>query len=490
MIRNHARVSRCVLVALSVLALSEATSVAAGKKLRISENHRYLQYEDGAPFFYLGDTAWELFHRLDRDEATQYLANRAKKGFTVIQATVISDMDGLRIPNAYGDLPLVDGNPSTPNEAYFRHVDFIVNKAEELHLFIGMLPTWGRYWASGGGIFNAKNAREYGRFLGARYKDKPIIWILGGDRSLVNAEERSVIDAMAAGLTEGDGGAHLKTYHPRGPGLSSIKLNDATWLDFNMYQSSHSARDHDNGLYAEHDYELKPEKPTLDGENRYEALPVAFHFKGMSGLERFDDYDVRQSAYWSILAGACGHTYGNNNIWQMYKPVLGKTGQSQTAPFGDAGRLGDPWMGREGGVLGANIAWYEAMDHPGAFQMGLVRRLFESLPFMKLVPDQHIILNGPTTGGAKIRAAKSSDGSFAIIYSPRGESFTLDKSIIQAERVKEIWYDPRYGVSYLFHQTDRWGIQTYTPPTSGRGNDWVLLLEDADAGFSLPGVSQ
>jgi hypothetical protein len=217
---------------------------------------------------------------------------------------------------------------------------------------------------------------------------------------------------------------------------------------------------------------------------------VAFHFKGMSGLERFDDYDVRQSAYWSILAGACGHTYGNNNIWQMYKPVLGKTGQSQTAPFGDAGRLGDPWMGREGGVLGANIAWYEAMDHPGAFQMGLVRRLFESLPFMKLVPDQHIILNGPTTGGAKIRAAKSSDGSFAIIYSPRGESFTLDKSIIQAERVKEIWYDPRYGVSYLFHQTDRWGIQTYTPPTSGRGNDWVLLLEDADAGFSLPGVSQ
>jgi hypothetical protein len=489
MMRNHARVSCCVLAALIALALSCATSVAAGKKLRVSENHRYLQYEDGRPFFYLGDTAWELFHRLDRDEATQYLTNRSKKGFTVIQATVISDMDGLRIPNPYGDLPFVDGNPSKPNEAYFRHVDFIVNKAEELHLFIGMLPTWGRYWASGSGIFNSRNAREYGRFLAARYKDKPIIWILGGDRSLVNAEERAVIDAMAAGLTEGDGGTHLKTYHPRGPGLSSIKLNDATWLDFNMYQSSHSARDHDNGLYAEHDYALKPEKPTLDGENRYETLPVAFHFRGMSGLERFDDYDVRQSAYWSILAGACGHTYGNNNIWQMYKPAPGKTGQGERAPSGDAGRLGDPWMGREGGLLGANIAWYEAMDHPGGFQMGFVRRLFESLPFMKLVPDQRIILNGPTTGGAKIRAAKSSDGSFAIIYSPRGESFTLDKSVIKAERVKEIWYDPRYGVSYLFHQTDGWGIQTYTPPTSGRGNDWVLLLEDADAGFSLPGVS-
>jgi Protein of unknown function (DUF4038)/Putative collagen-binding domain of a collagenase len=488
MTRTHGQLARYILVALIAPAACGA-SAFAGSKLKVSENHRYLQYEDGKPFFYLGDTAWELFHRLDRDEATLYLTNRSKKGFTVIQATVISEMDGLKTPNAYGDVPFVDGNPSKPNEPYFRHVDFIVDKAAELHLFIGMLPTWGRYWASGTGIFNPKNARDYGRFLGARYKDKPIIWILGGDRALGHAEERAVIDAMASGLTEGDGGVHLKTFHPRGPGLSSIKLNDASWLDFNMYQSSHSARDHDNGLYAEHDYALKPEKPTLDGENRYETLPVAFHFRGMSGLERFDDYDVRQSAYWSILAGACGHTYGNNNVWQMYKVPVDKNASAETAPAGDTGRLGDPWMGREGSRLGANVAWYEALDHPGAFQMGLVRRLFESIAFMKLVPDQHIILNGPATGGAKIRAAKSSDGSFAIIYSPRGESFTLDKSIIKAERVKEIWYDPRYGVSYLFHETDGWGIQTYTPPTNGRGNDWVLLLEDASAGFSLPGSS-
>jgi hypothetical protein len=255
-----------------------------------------------------------------------------------------------------------------------------------------------------------------------------------------------------------------------------------------MYQSSHSSRDHDNGLYAEHDYALKPQKPTLDGENRYEQLPVGFHFRGMSGLDRFDDYDVRQSAYWSILAGACGHTYGDNNIWQIYKPPTHKA-NSQDAPVQDqiaGGRLGDPWIGREGGLLGANIPWDEAMDHPGAFQMGFVRRVFESVPFTRLVPDQKMILNGPVTGGAKIRAARSSDGSFAIVYSPRGESFAIDKSVIKGERLKEIWYDPRYGVSYEFHQSDCWGIQTYTPPTNGRGNDWVLLLEDVSKSFPLP----
>src|SRR5215470_7910154 len=214
------------LVASALLFSPAGALTAVAPKLKITENRRYLQYENGKPFFYLGDTAWELFHRLNREEATQYLTNRAQKGFTVIQAVVLAQLGGLTVPNPYGDLPLIDGDPARPNEAYFRHVDFIVNKANELGMFIGMLPTWGSYWATGKPAFNKANAREYGRFLGKRYKDKAIIWILGGDRSITNEEEGEVIDALAAGLGEGDGGAHLKTFHPVGPGLSSIKLHD------------------------------------------------------------------------------------------------------------------------------------------------------------------------------------------------------------------------------------------------------------------------
>ena len=287
---------------------------------------------------------------------------------------------------------------------------------------------------------------------------------------------------MAAGLGEGDGGTHLKTFHPVGPGFSSLKLHEAAWLDFNMYQSSHAARDHDNGLYAEHDYALKPAKPTLDGEPRYEGIPVGFYNRGASTIERFDDYDARQAAYWSLLAGACGHTYGNNSIWQMYKPAA-------TGGVGDVNR-GRDLFGGPGSIIGANIPWHEALDHPGAFQMRYVRRLFEALPFMKLVPEQKIILNGNSTGGAKIRAARASDGSFAIIYSPRGEIFTLDKNIIKAEQQRQYWYDPRYGTSYIIKDQDSFGIQTFTPPTNGRGNDWLLVLTDAAAGFPVPGSTQ
>jgi hypothetical protein len=430
----------------------------------VSANGRFLQYKDGKPFFYLGDTAWELLHRLNREEADRYLENRARKGFTVIQTTVLAQLGGLTEPNAYGDLPLADKDPAKPNEAYFRHVDYIVNKAESLGMFIGMLPTWGSYWGASDLPITAENAREYGRYLGRRYKDKPIIWILGGDKTIASQQERAVMDALAAGLEDGDGRGHLKTYHPSGPGLSSVLLHDAPWLDFNMYQSSHAAQDHDNGLYAEHDYALTPPKPTLDGEPRYEQIPVGFYFQNYSRLVRFDDYDARQAAYWSLFAGACGHTYGNNNIWQMWQP------------------------GRAAAIF-ADIPWYEAIDHPGAFQMGFLRRLFESRPFLTLEPNTSMLKAGPTTGGAKIRALRAANGSFAFIYSPRGESFTVDKHAIDAKRVKEIWYDPRYGVTRQIHTADNWGYQTYAPPTSGRGNDWILILEDEAAAFPLPGTA-
>jgi hypothetical protein len=454
------------LVFICTMMVIASNGIYAVQGLKVSPNGRFLIYEDGKPFFYLGDTAWQLFHRLDREQADLYLSNRAEKDFTVIQAVVLAELKGLERPNAYGDLPLINKDPLQPDESYFKHVDYIVNKAEELGLFIGMLPTWGRYWSSRSAkediIFTPETAAFFGQFLGNRYKDKPIIWILGGDQNIVTEHDRTIIEAMAKGLKQGDGGRHLITFHPRGPGLSSDYFHSAQWLDFNMFQSSHGAHDHDNGLFTENDYALMPPKPTLDGEPRYEMIPVGFYFNGYNRLDRFDAYDCRQAAYWSVLAGACGHTYGNNNVWQMYtydrKPIIE-----------------------------ASLPWYEALDHPGAFQMGIMRSLFESRPFQKLVPNKVIIKDGPVHGGAKIRAAVANDGSFAFIYSPRGEKFTLDKSIIKAKLTKEIWFDPRYGVAYHIHTADTKGIQTYTPPTNGNGNDWLLIIEDASLGFPLPG---
>src|SRR6476661_8637517 len=95
--------------AILALGLSTATCPAQERQLpalKVSDNHRYLVDADGKPFFYLADTAWELFHRQTREDAAAYLKDRAAKRFNVIQAVVLAEFDGLTAPNAYGHLPL------------------------------------------------------------------------------------------------------------------------------------------------------------------------------------------------------------------------------------------------------------------------------------------------------------------------------------------------------------------------------------------------
>ena len=425
-------------------------------ELKVSDNGRYLVFADGTPFFWLGDTAWELFHRLNREEANLYLEDRAKKGFTVIQAVALSELEGETRPNAYGEFPLIDKNPEKPNDKYFELVDYIVDKAASLGMFIGMLPTWGNYWKTNTDnkrrLFTVENARKYGEFLGKRYRDKPVVWILGGDNNPENEEEYAIINAMAAGLRAGDKGSHLITFHPRGPGRSSDYFQSAGWLDFNMYQSSHAAKGFDNGIFAELDRKLSPVKPTLDGEPRYENIMTGFYYRGNHPADRFTNYDARTAAYWSLLGGACGHTYGNNNIWQMW-------------------RKGEP------NVIGAEIPWYIAINHPGSFDMMNFRKFFETNDWYKLKPAQNLIIDGTMNGPGKIRAAIANDGSFLVAYSPRGEAFTLNLDSLHYNHISETWFDPRYGTYFNIHNANTLSIKTYTPPTTGDCDDWVLIVK-------------
>lgn len=199
------------------------TEIENNHLLRVSDNNRFIVKKDGTPFFYLGDTAWELFHRLNREEADSYLKNRKEKGFTVIQVVVLAELDGLNDPNPYGHVPLGNNDPSKPLENYFQHVDYIVDKAEELGLYIGMLPTWGdklntMSWGTGPEIFTVENARFFGEYLGKRYADKPIIWIVGGDRTpREGTQDVAVWRSMAQGIVAGVGGNDkaLMTFHPQ-----------------------------------------------------------------------------------------------------------------------------------------------------------------------------------------------------------------------------------------------------------------------------------
>src|SRR4051812_735993 len=407
------------------------TFAAGLPRFQLSENQRFLVQESGKPFFYLGDTTWELFHRLNREDADRLLNDRAGKGFTVVQAVAIAELNGATDPNAYGHLPLVDLDPTKPavkdgpGNDYWDHVDYIVNKANSLGIYVGFLPTWGRYWhdANQGRkpLFTVANAEVYGEWLGRRYKDAGIIWILGGDRSVDTDEQKEIIRAMARGLRKGDGGSHLITFHPPGGGGSSKWFQEDEWLSFNMRQNGHVAEFTGRYDKTREDYDRTPVKPVIDGEPIYEDHPISFNAKS---LGHSIAADVRRPLYWDLFGGACGHTYGHHSVWQM-------------------------WSQGKNPINNPLMPWSEAINQPGAGQMQYGRKLIESRPMLTRIPDDSVILTDrvatsvPGAGTRHFAATRDEVGTYAMVYVPVGRAFKVQMDGIAGAKVKAWWFNPR-----------------------------------------------
>ncbi|HEU4365917.1 MAG TPA: DUF4038 domain-containing protein [Candidatus Krumholzibacteria bacterium] len=431
------------------------TTAVCSAALRVSPDGRHLATDSGEPFFWLGDTAWELLHRLNEEETAEYLRNRAQKGFTVIQTVVLAELDGLNIPNAAGHLPLIDRDPTRPNPAYFEHVDKVVALAAELGLYVGLLPTWGdkfnRRWGVGPEVFTPEKARGYAAWLAARYRDAPIIWILGGDRAPDNPAHVRVIEAMAEGIRSVVERRQLITYHPSGARSSAEFFHERSWLDFNLFQSGHSRRDNPNFEFTRRDLARKPAKPVIDGEPCYEDHPINRRQVPLPGW--FGEFEVRRAGYWSLLAGAAGHTYGHHSVWQMWETAR------QPLSF-------------------ARTPWRQALDYPGAFQMGVMRRCFEEYPWTRLRPSQDALGNLPEDPSAGVLAAVDAERQFAFVYSPYGYPFTLARDALVDGPWKARWVDPRTGhtIDSGMHMDGDARMPFDPPGEIARGNDWLLIV--------------
>jgi len=441
--------------------------------LRISDDHRSVIRSDGTPWFWLGDTAWDLFARLSRDECTQYFANRSGKGFTVIQAVLAMGIHEFNAPNAYGDRPFRAGttDPDLRNESnYWTHVDFMLDAAQKEGLYLGLLPLWGYDFVAGKQgapvMFDRERGTDYARFLAERYGKTPnVVWINGGD---VAGDENGPGDTEtwnAIGKTiRSVDPEHLITYHPAGRHSSSECFADEPWLDFNMIQSGHKRLGFRNDEMIDRDYERSPVKPVLDAEPCYESHPVAH--RTTNGF--FNEYDARRAAYLSLFSGSFGHTYGHVNMWRF--TVAGTRLRTQRFDMLD-------------------LDWQRVMEFPGAIQMTYVRNLMFSRPQTGRIPAQHLL--AANVDGDGLQRATLGDG-FAFVYAPEGDDISIDGSGLTWGDCVCSWYDPRTGTSRP--ATPAGSVQAgggtigFSPPGQPyRGNDWVLVVDDATRGFAAPG---
>jgi hypothetical protein len=432
--------------------------------LQVSVNNRYFTAK-GKPFFWLGDTGWLLFTKMKRDEAEKYLDIRSKQGFNVVQVMVLH---GIGDVNAYGDSALTNKNITSPKVTpgsefgkadeydYWDNIDWVIEKAAEKGIYIALVPVWGSVVK--GAHINAGEAKIYAEFLAKRYSAKSnIIWMNGGD--IAGSDSTRVWNTIGNTLHTLDP-RHLITYHPRGRTQSSTWFQDQPWLSFNSFQSGHRSYNQDtskndlhygedNWRYVQADYAKTPVKPTLDAEPSYERIPYGLHD---ITLPRWTDADVRRYGYWSVFAGACGYTYGNNDVMQMHQPT------DKHIAYGSKGY------------------WFQSINDPGAQQMQYLRELMLSRPYLERVPDQSLIASGQGERYNRLLATRGKN--YAFIYAYNAREIQVNPEKLQGDQIKASWFNPRNGQVTPIGTFKKSKLMKFDPPGQKKnGNDWVLILD-------------
>lgn len=466
--------------------------------LRVSDNQRYLVHTNGKPFFWQGETGWLMPERLNRDEAGFYLSRCAQAGYNVVQ---VQTVNGVPAYNVYGQSSHPSGYDfsgiNRPGVyGYWEHMDYIVKTAERNGIYIGMVCIWGGLVKSG--QMTEEEAVKYGTFLANRYKDAPnIIWIIGGD---IQGNIRTAVWETLARTIRNIDNAHLMTFHPRGRTCSSQFFPTAEWIDFHMFQSGHRRygqrmgnkdypipdnTEEDSWRYVEQSLGISPLKPVLDGEPSYENIPQGLHH---DTEPRWQAADVRRYAYWSVFAGACGHTYGCNDIMQFYRPGY------SPAYFADT-------------------PWWDALNFPGFNQMQHLKNLMLTFPYEERVPDQSVVAADdklqaescslpiakasqeqlppagtivPADSSLVIkkynRLAATRGTDYLLVYNYTGRPMLVDLTRIKGEHKKAWWYSPTTGrYSYIGEYPNR--ITEFVPDEAGIGKDIVLVVTDATAHY-------
>lgn len=430
-------------------------------RLIVSDNQRFIQHENGIPFFWLGDTSWLLPERADRDEVAYYLKECGKAGFNVVQVQVIN---GVPAYNIYGQMSHVDGwnfrNIDRQGVyGYWNHLDYIVKQAEKEGIYIGMVCIWGGLVKSG--LLTDEDAVKYGTFLANRYKNSPnIIWFMGGD--IQGDIKTEVWNTLATTIKSIDHN-HLMTYHPRGRTTSAKWFSKASWIDFHTFQSGHRRYDQrmgeknypipdgteeDNWQYVDSTWAYTPVKPVIDSEPSYEDIPQGLH---NANEPRWKDCDVRRYAYWSVFAGSCGHTYGHNSIMQFLKPGYGTS-------YGNIDVL---------------KPWYEALRAPGFSQMQHLKRLMLAFPYFDRIPDQTIIKGKNGIRYDRLAATRGND--YLMVYNHTAREMIIDFRKIKGDTKKVYWMDAATGMFTDLGEMPN-DIQRIKPETD---SDGVLIAFDS-----------
>jgi hypothetical protein len=413
-------------------------------------------HQDGTPFVWIGDTIWRWQH-LSPPEQEEYLDWRKRQGFTVIQ-TRLAGNDQPIDDSVGGELSFEGGRITRPNPRYWSHVDRWLERIADRGMYAAVVLMWGqpRDIASS----TATELYAYARWAGHRYRDLDhVVWMTLGEGTHPGSPREKILAAVD-GLREGDEGHKLLTIHANNLTGTSQRFHNQ--VDFNTWQTSQFCSptrlpnytgdwraDDVTGNWRvweaiAHDFSREPTKPTLDAEAWYEGPRYGSGF-----ADRFpcQACHVRRRAYFTVFAGAFGHTYGAEGLWDA------RTDECPT--------------------------WREALAFPGGDQMRHLKSLLQSKPILTRVPDQALIADGQSDSyEGHVQATRAIDGSYAWLYIAGGHNVAVDLPRLPVSKIQARWFDPRNGGYTTIGEFDNSRRRWFDPPGEpGIGNDYVLVLE-------------
>jgi hypothetical protein len=417
---------------------------AADWPLRISAHGRYLEDQDGVPFPIIGDAGWSAIVQLNHADLATYLDNRLAKGFTAIIMNAIEHYFANRPPyNVYGNDPFTNGmnDWSVRNEAYWTHVDYVLNEAKNRGILIFLYPAYlglkcgQEGWCANMRAQSDAAMTDYGQWLGNRYKNQGnIIWVSASDvraQDYRNAYSRVLY--LANGIKAADTNHHL---HSAQSAPERSALDDySEFIDINC---TYSYRDPKGNVQK--DYQRSGALPFYFTESTYEGEGASVG-------------DIQSQALIAYFGGALlGHFFGNNPIWKF------------------------------GGT------WKSSLNSSGATSMGYIGKLIKSRAWFRLIPDYNniVVTSNKGSGVRDYKAtARTSDGETIMVWNPSTTQVTVDMTKISGSNAKCWWWKPDDNSSTLIGTYASTGSRNFTPPNARL----ALVLDDASKNLVAPGTT-
>lgn len=384
---------------------------------------KYMTYDDGTPFFYLGDTHWSLGDET-QDMVKTICAKRVEQGFTVIQSEPIGAKfeltDGVSQADMAGFADY-DAKFKTIADAGLVHANAEFFFPSYMQVLIDRFGGWE---STADGKELAPNVKTYlekiSRYWVARYGAYPVMWTLGQEvdndfYADANPQyswnsENNPYKLVAEYIDRYDAYSHPLSAHQENLGSTSAygngngageKLKNYSDASPSAFRgvSNHSwyAAQWSPSLTKQSDYKVQKDywynsqgKPVINYEGRYCYLWTK-------------NFGSRMQGWASYLSGMFGYGWGAHDTWS-YLNIYDEQNNSSD---------GIDTITSEEKI---NATWQDALEYPCSYQVGYMKDFFTSFDWWNLIPRFDRSVYFKRAADVYAYTASNADNSEMVVY--------------------------------------------------------------------------